>query len=94
MIREMSKEHPPEPLDFFIWTVEVTNFQSLFLFFCPCFWIFLIQSSRSCVLVLENCCLGHLILTLHFFVNLLLAHTSVSLRVRLCIYVCLYVLTF
>ncbi|CAB4274493.1 unnamed protein product [Prunus armeniaca] len=22
MIREMSKEHPPEPLDFFIWTVE------------------------------------------------------------------------
>ncbi|XP_068335756.1 uncharacterized protein [Pyrus communis] len=22
MIREMSEEHPPEPLDFFIWTVE------------------------------------------------------------------------
>lgn len=39
MVREMSREQPPEPLDFFIWTVEVTKFEALsvspfgFLFF-------------------------------------------------------------
>lgn len=31
MVREMSREQPPEPLDFFIWTVEVTKFK-LYLF--------------------------------------------------------------
>jgi hypothetical protein len=29
MVREMTREQPPEPLDFFIWTVEVTKFEAL-----------------------------------------------------------------
>ena len=47
LIWEMSKEHQPEPLDFFIWTVEV-------LYFCvyDSNVLGLLFTSRSCLILL------------------------------------------